>query len=110
MSAITVYPSYFRIGDVAQMVEHSLSMRGARGSIPRISIILFFVTLEEEGKIECNFMYVMILFRDDFRFGDVAQMVEHSLSMRGARGSIPRISIILSFFFFSPFMLSMLFC
>ncbi len=25
-------------GDVAQMVEHSLCMRGARGSIPRISI------------------------------------------------------------------------
>ena len=28
-------------GDVAQMVEHSLSMRGARGSIPRISIFFF---------------------------------------------------------------------
>ena len=26
------------IGDVAQMVEHSLRMRGARGSIPLISI------------------------------------------------------------------------
>ena len=30
-------------GDVAQMVEHSLSMRGARGSIPRISIIAIFL-------------------------------------------------------------------
>ena len=30
--------------------------------------------------------------------GDVAQMVEHSLSMRGARGSIPRISTLFSFF------------
>ena len=29
-------------GGVAHMVEHSLCMRGARGSIPRISIILFF--------------------------------------------------------------------
>ena len=28
-------------GGVAQMVEHSLCMRGARGSIPRTSIILF---------------------------------------------------------------------
>ena len=28
------------IGGVAQMVEHSLCMRGARGSIPRISIII----------------------------------------------------------------------
>ena len=28
-----------RQGDVAQMVEHSLRMRGARGSIPLISIV-----------------------------------------------------------------------
>ena len=41
MSDITVSLSYIRNGDVAQMVEHSLSMRGARGSIPRIS--MFFI-------------------------------------------------------------------
>jgi hypothetical protein len=34
--------------------------------------------------------------------GDVAQMVERSLCMREARGSIPRISILFLPFFFSP--------
>ena len=29
-------------GDVAQMVEHSLRMRGARGSIPLISTVIFY--------------------------------------------------------------------
>ena len=31
-----------QVGDVAQMVERSLSMREVRGSIPRISILAFF--------------------------------------------------------------------
>ena len=31
-----------RQGDVAQMVEHSLRMRGARGSIPLISIVILY--------------------------------------------------------------------
>ena len=31
-------------------------------------------------------------------YGDVAQMVERSLSMREVRGSIPRISILFAFF------------
>ena len=36
---------YCLYGGVAQMVEHSLCMRGARGSIPRTSIFLFFLYL-----------------------------------------------------------------
>ena len=39
----TLYLSYFCLyGGVAHMVEHSLCMRGARGSIPRISIFIFY--------------------------------------------------------------------
>ncbi len=34
-------------GDVAQMVERSLSMREVRGSIPRISIAGFFPILHK---------------------------------------------------------------
>ena len=33
----------FQQGDIAQMVERSLSMREVSGSIPDISIFLFFV-------------------------------------------------------------------
>ena len=35
-----------RIGGVAHMVERSLRMREARGSIPRTSIIFFFILLD----------------------------------------------------------------
>ena len=35
--------TYYCLGGVAHMVEHSLCMRGARGSIPRISIIINFL-------------------------------------------------------------------
>ncbi|CAJ1973267.1 unnamed protein product [Sphenostylis stenocarpa] len=94
------------IGDVAQMVERSLSMREVRGSIPRISIILYFHSFKLWAKL------YMALCEEEFikegplsSIGDVAQMVERSLSMREmverslsmreVRGSIPRISKIL---------------
>ena len=39
------FMTYYCLGGVAHMVEHSLCMRGARGSIPRISIFLFFILI-----------------------------------------------------------------
>ncbi|RDX78951.1 hypothetical protein CR513_40689, partial [Mucuna pruriens] len=65
----SVFSSLLSKEDVAQMVERSLCMREARGSIPRISNLTFKLQL---------------IFK--------AQMVERSLCMREARGSIPRIS------------------
>ena len=44
-------------GDVAQMVERSLSMREVRGSIPRISILHF-----ENSTIFCNYLRIAKLF------------------------------------------------
>ena len=38
----------YHIGDVAQMVERSLSMREVRGSIPRISIMKFFLEMHNK--------------------------------------------------------------
>ena len=43
-----------------------------------------------------NYIYIYLLIKFKHR-GDVAQMVERSLCMREARGSIPRISIPLQF-------------
>ena len=40
-------------GDVAQMVERSLSMREVRGSIPRISNLYFFLLLIEANYVIC---------------------------------------------------------
>ena len=41
---LTRYPYKRLYGGVAQMVEHSLCMRGARGSIPRTSIFFYLFT------------------------------------------------------------------
>ena len=66
-----------------------------RGSNPRWRVLFFFFFsldfffLTSHERLELD----QILLD-----GDVAQMVEHSLSMRGARGSIPRISTLFSFF------------
>jgi hypothetical protein len=62
---------YVPTGDVAQMVERSLCMREARGSIPRISIffsvslLLFFLSVlsfEQENKhvvaVEINLIII----------------------------------------------------
>ena len=89
------------------MVERSLRIREVRGSIPRISKSTFLPTtvgtygnceviptetnkpeakkLEETGQLDYPVWATG-------SYGDVAQMVERSLCMREARGSIPRIS------------------
>ena len=66
-----------------------------RGSNPRWRVLFFFFfsldffVLTSHERLELDQIVLD---------GDVAQMVEHSLSMRGARGSIPRISTLFSFF------------
>ena len=40
ISLVSLFLLFCTVGGVAHMVEHSLCMRGARGSIPRISIII----------------------------------------------------------------------
>ena len=47
--------TYYCLGGVAHMVEHSLCMRGARGSIPRISIFIFIFYL-------CFLFYIFYIF------------------------------------------------
>ena len=46
----------YQLGDVAQMVERSLCMREARGSIPRISIMLNFLSF-----MDFNFCVAILL-------------------------------------------------
>ena len=91
-------------GDVAQMVERSLSMREVRGSMPRISksflrIRQFFLVADYGEKLTPRYKWNLIFHElcSEARskrnhYGDVAQMVERSLSMREVRGSMPRIS------------------
>ena len=95
------------LGIVAQMVERSLCMREVRGSIPRISKSTIFtnncrnsgncgVIPTETNKPEAKKLEETRQL--DYQvwatgsYGDVAQMVERSLSMREVRGSRPRFS------------------
>ena len=62
---------------------------------------IFFSLKKKKGDFSALFLYNKILGSN--RNGDVAQMVERSLSMREVRGSIPRIStpcVLLFDFFF----------
>ena len=92
-------------GDVAQMVERSLSMREVRGSIPRISKTFsrirqfWFVFADNGNELTTRYKWktdiTWILFKASSKledYGDVAQMVERSLCMQEVRGSMPRIS------------------
>ena len=56
-----------------------------RGSNPRWRVFIFFIIPQDDtdGRLS----------QTEELYGGVAQMVEHSLCMRGARGSIPRTSI-----------------
>ena len=92
-------------GDVAQMVERSLCMREVRGSMLRISktflrIRQFSFVVADNGK-ELTIRYKSktgfswVLFKASSKleeYGDVAQMVELSLSKREVRGAMPGIS------------------
>ena len=78
----------------------ALHARGTGIDTPHLHLFFIFYTIQLYCYDSFFFMCVMCLSLVYFRFGDVAQMVEHSLSMRGARGSIPRISIIKFFLFF----------
>ena len=74
-----------------------------RGSNPRWRVFFFL--------LPCSLVSLIFLFPLFFRLGGVAHMVEHSLCMRGARGSIPRISmffLFLLFFFLYAFSLTSL--
>ena len=92
------------------MVERPLIKSEVRGAIPRISEIKdieqlinlvlktteYSLIQEIPSKIK-NFNLLFAdwnkSFLDSFKsYGDVAQMVERSLSMREVRGSMPRIS------------------
>ena len=91
--------------DVAQMVERSLCMREVRGSIPRLYKTFlrirqfWFVFADNGNELTTRYKWktdiAWILFKASSKveeYGDVAQMVERSLSMREVRGSMPRIS------------------
>ena len=104
---ITQFGQLRSYGDVAQMVERSLRMQEVRGSIPRISKSTFlpttvgtmgtvkFIPTEtnkpEAKKLEETRQLDYQVWATGSH-GDVAEMVERSLSMREVRGSIPRIS------------------
>ena len=92
-------------GDVAQMVERSLSMREVRGSMSRMPKTFLrirqfcFVFADNRNEMTTRYKWKTdisrILFKASSKlqeYGDVAQMVERSLSMREVRGSMPRIS------------------
>ena len=92
-------------GDVSQMVERSLCMQEVRGSMPRISKTFLrirqfcFVFADNRNELTTRYKWKTdisrILFKASSKlqeYGDVAQMVERSLSMREVRGSMPRIS------------------
>ena len=94
-----------KYGDVAQMVERSLCMQEVRGSMTRISETFLrirqFCSLfaHNEKKLTPRYKWKTdnsrILFKASSKlevYGDVAQMVERSLSMREVRGSMPGIS------------------
>ena len=92
-------------GDVAQKVERSLCMLEVRGSMPRISKTFlrirnfWFVFADDGNELTTRYKWKTdtswVLFKASSNleeYGDVAQMVERSLSMREVRGSMPRIS------------------
>ena len=71
-------------GELAQMVERSLSMREVRGSMPRFSNNYFL------QKPHIRHCHIAFFFANCL--GELAQMVERSIRIREARGSIPRFS------------------
>ena len=92
-------------GDVSHMVERSLSMREVRGSMSRIPktflrIQQFWFIFADRGNelTTCYKRKTDIswnLFKASSKleeYGDVAQMVGRSLSVREVRGSMSRIS------------------
>ena len=86
-------------GDVAQTVERLLRMREVRGSIPRgfDNFISFWLTKGKNWQLVTNRKLIYHEFCSQATsklkgYGDVAQMVERSLRMRGVRGSMHRIS------------------
>ena len=92
-------------GDVSQTVERSLCMREVRGSMPRISETFlrirqfWFVFADNGNELTTRYKWKTDISRSLFKassklqeYGNVAQMVERSLSMREVRGSMPRIS------------------
>ena len=94
-----------KYGNVAQMVERSLCMQEVRVSMPRISKTFLrirqfcFLFAHNEKKLTPRYKWKTdiswILFKASSKlevYGDVAQTVERSLSMREVRGSMPRIS------------------
>ena len=79
------------------MVERSIRIREARGSIPRssrsffskkLSLVLISLLWNEIGVYS---QYATNLKTSEIE-GELAQMVERSLSMREVRGSMPRFS------------------
>ena len=95
-----------KAGDVSQMVERSLCMREVRGSMPRIfktflRIQYFWFVFADNGnelttryKWKADISWVLFKASSKLEeYGDVAQVVERSLSKREVRGSMPRISI-----------------
>src|SRR4029434_8206204 len=75
-----------RQGELAQMVERSLSMREVAGSMPAFSSGLGCVRGPD---LVLNLLCRRALVR---RQGELAQMVERSLSMREVAGSMPAFS------------------
>ncbi len=70
------------------MAECSLSMREVLGSIPDFSSDSFLVG----HIIHSNIIRQVLIFMIEFQYGDVAHMVERSLSMREVLGSMPNFS------------------
>ena len=91
-------------GDVAQMVERSLSMREVRERCPASPKHFWgfdncFLFADYEEKLTPRYKWKLIFHElcseassKLEEYGDVAQMVERSLSMWEVRGSMPRIS------------------
>ena len=79
-------------GELAQMVERSIRIREAPGSMPGFSTGIF-CRLDNGSKN--RFLESMPPISGSFGAqGELAQMVERSLSMREVRGSMPRFSTI----------------
>ena len=92
-------------GDVAQMVERSLSMREVRDRCPASpkqfwgfdNSDLYLLIMGRNWQLVTNGKLIFHELCSEAsskleEYGDVAQIVERSLSMREVRGSMPRIS------------------
>ena len=90
LACISLTTCSLSAGGLAQVVERSICIREAPGSIPGFSRNFLFLLIQSTVLLPCNGDNCG-LSPTNIR-GGLAQMVERSIRIREARGSIPRFS------------------